>query len=230
MASQGEPAERLCVSFFADGPRWDNFVLTLALPDGMSNIRPFRYGEHRLSQSVSLEIQSDAGVGRLKDMEAVLALRFGTNRTTDRSLVWSVVPLRGIKVTHVDVSEGNNSVYFRLGRLFDFRAVNRLEEAAVEIPSAEREGVGEKAILFTSQLSAPLPLSPSNHQRESSSALTSLIAGTSLPIRDEARRAVYVRALSRSTSRSRSSARPTRIGDHPLHASRFRAHGEGLRP
>jgi hypothetical protein len=47
-----QTANRLFVCFFADGPKWDNFVLTLALPAGISNYRPFRYGDHRVSNGV----------------------------------------------------------------------------------------------------------------------------------------------------------------------------------
>jgi hypothetical protein len=54
-------AESLYVAFFGDGPKWDNFVLTLAAPQGLSNFRPFRYGDRRVAPDVLSDLSTEKG-------------------------------------------------------------------------------------------------------------------------------------------------------------------------
>jgi hypothetical protein len=181
------------VGFFGDGPKWDNFVLTLAPPAGVTNHRPFRYGDNRVASDVLRDIATPAGSEGLKQEGAVLAARFGAAKDTASERLWWLLPLREVQIDHLDYSPGNHSVYFRAGALFDFRGVEDIRDALVNVPDEERGDLGGDAIFFRSTIKPLLGIVDLDEEREVWARLCDLLADDVSPINDMAKRAVYLR-------------------------------------
>jgi hypothetical protein len=182
----------LYLAFFGDGPKWDNFVLTTALPRGMSNGRPFRYGDHRIAQDVLRDMQSDDGRRALTEETAVLAARFGAGEDASGDIRWQLLPLRKVQITLIDYSRDNNSVHFRVGPFFDFSSVGDIRDALVPVPDSERATLGPHTILFRSAAEPRLPECSDKDERAVWARLCDLLSRASSPVRDEAKRSVYV--------------------------------------
>jgi hypothetical protein len=183
----------LYVAFFGDGPKWDNFVLTLAPPNGVSNYRPFRYGDNRVAQDVLTEIGTGAGQIKLSQEPAVLAARFGALPDSPEGSEWQLLPLRKVEIVKIDYLPGNHSVYFRAGALFDFREIEDIRDCLVVIPAGERTVLGKEAIFFRSDVQPQgVPVAPED-ERASWTKLCSLLTAANSPVRAEAKKATYVR-------------------------------------
>lgn len=115
----GKDSVYLC--FFGDGPKVDNFVLTLSTPPGISNFRPFRYRDERVAPDVLEDMKSTDALAPFEGQRVILAARFGARTATEDGGIWKVLPLREVSVTFIDFSPDNHSIYFRAGALFDFR-------------------------------------------------------------------------------------------------------------
>jgi hypothetical protein len=188
--SDGSP---LSLAFFGDGPKWDNFVLTLSLPSGVSNYRPFRYSDHRVAPDVLSAMATDAGRKSLLASPVWLAARFGAQGDESHPYRWHLLPLRQVELTHIDYSPGNHSVYFRAGPLFDFRKVSDIRDALFTIPTSEHAALTPGHIFFRTATALPLaPVDPQD-EREAWTRLCDLLAATNSPVHDEAKRAVFVR-------------------------------------
>lgn len=225
IAAMGDPGglagKRLFVCFFGDGPKWHNFVLTLALPPGLSNVRPFRYGDNRIAPDVLAELDAEGGIERVKQLEATLAVRFGTNPYTPAAFHSLVLPLREVTVTFVDRAEGNNSVYFRGGALYDYPNGESPLGSGATIPDEELAELGTQVILFASDL--PLPQTPAAEdeqgQREAWTRLTSLIATPGTPVNPDAKRATFIRFGHPRTGTE--AATPDRVFDSSVEGPRY---------
>lgn len=180
---------KLILSFFADGPLWDNTVYVPAYPTGMSYFRPFRYRRKWISGSLCEELKECKSRNKLIGNEAVLAARFISER--HKSMV---LPIRAVEVTHIDFIPDNVCVYFRLGQFY--------------LPDFDSE-LSKDCLLFASDADAapkdclffrcrPVSLPALCHKGDDEDQAwinwtRALSKDKSLPISEKARRTVFIR-------------------------------------
>lgn len=101
------------VSWFADGPKWENMALVAFYPQGLSYFRPFRYRHERISEQVLNELkESVTKVLTSSSVDTLLCAKFFSGE--------SVIPIRRIELTHAQVSGSEYYLYFKVGPLVDY--------------------------------------------------------------------------------------------------------------
>lgn len=182
--------ENLYVCFFGDGRLWDNVSLVAAYPSGFSYFRAFRYRDERIQGAVLDEMGSRGKLERLVGAEAILAMRFVSEK--HKSLL---LPVRRIEISHIDYMRDNHSIYFTMGPLVDFGQFRDLQSACVEVPPKEGERPGEPALFFRASIDVPDDYFATKHKEPGAwTAYSDLVAGSeALPIREEARQSVFLR-------------------------------------
>lgn len=185
--------------FYADGPRADNLVRLPAFPTGVSYDRPFRYRDTWIDDALLEELRRNRNA--LDDQDIVLAMRF-----RDQAYQDVVVPMRLGTLQASAISPDQSQFYFRVGRLVDFANAQDLQDLAVTLQGPIAAASRGKLLI---RLDAPAPIATSADEAEDASwtTLTGLIAkSATLPVSDDARRALYLR-LQRPRARRRLTAK-----------------------
>jgi hypothetical protein len=187
---EGTKKLMLYLSFFGDGPKWDNFVRLAAYPPGFSYFRPFRYRDERIHPELLERLNHLDGRGNFVDATCVISLRFLSQEQR-----WLILPLRKACIRHIDRQEGDNSVYFTLGEFADFSSANALRERCIAVPESERTSLSPETIFFESAAEPPDDgFVPASRELAAWTHYCDLISAEhELPIREEARNAVYLR-------------------------------------
>jgi hypothetical protein len=187
-------AGELLLCFFGDGPYWRDFVLGPAYPSGFSYIWPFRYDDKYVEPSLRTELAKTNRPHNLEGSTAILGARFGGIHNN------KVLPIRKVTVSHVDVSAGVYSLYFRCGPLVDFRKAATLSGLALDLSPA---AAGSATYLcFRESVTLPSFLGDDLALEEQVWAqfCQLLSAETALPVRDDAKRSLFLRFRTPSTS------------------------------
>jgi hypothetical protein len=193
-------ANFLC--FNGDGPYWDNVLLIPGYPSGYSYLRPFRYRDSWVQKHLLKEIQNKVAREKLVGTSVILSMRFRLKQKK-----WSLIPIRKAIIRNIDPMPDNQSIYFSMGALYDFKKAKSLSDACINIKEKERDAVGE-ALFFTANLEIPLKECENDTTEDAAwVSLVNLIAGEkNLPIRKEAKRALFIRF------RGISGKEPSKIG------------------
>jgi hypothetical protein len=176
----------LFLTFYGEGPYWDNTVMLPAYPTGFSYARPFRYRDKWVEPSL-LDRAINAP-GSFVGQQAILAMRFRTGGAETQ-----FVPLRLVELTTV-AREEDNFVYFRLRQFVDFSTVTSLASAALPLPASANtrsSGRTSRKLFFEGETST-VSLASAERDAEMWGKLTELIAADrKLPVADEAKKAVF---------------------------------------
>ena len=185
----------LFITFLADGALWDNIALVPAYPSGFSFPRPFRYRDTWVSSDLIKEMSQEGSRSKLASSAAVLAMRFKSKRYEKR-----ILPLRQVTLTHIHYLPGNHSVFFKLGKFFNFANARTLSEATIRLTEEQFRTVGQ-ALFFRHPMDLPPNTFPISQDEDSLWVRYSdlLSTETSLPIRREARDALFLRFRPPST-------------------------------
>lgn len=207
----------LVLSFYGDGPKWENFVHLPAFPSGCSYFRPFRYRDEWLEEGLLDRLKTDwKAVGRT---ELLVGSRFKS-----APWEWSFLPIRSATMTHFRFNEGEEHyIHFKLGPMVDFRERPELQTLLVSIPDDERERIG-KAFFFESKLTIPgNQFVGLESERAAWAGLADALNATSLPIPDEVRNAVFFRVQWPLKGAARLDAKELERteGEGPLHGFRL---------
>jgi hypothetical protein len=166
------------LTFYADGPLWDNALLLPAYPEGYSYFRPFRYRDKWVADDVrAAMVEEPAGFCGLT---VALGLRF-------RDPAHGFIPLREGTITHVEANPDNNYVEFRLGRFYGLPEVEDLAELKVDLPRG-----ADEALFFAGSAVPPERAPCEDPGAEIWTRAVELLAKTRLPIRDEVRSGVFL--------------------------------------
>ncbi|HMD87935.1 MAG TPA: hypothetical protein VKF38_02120 [Anaerolineaceae bacterium] len=178
----------LYISFFGDGPLWDNTVLISAYPQEISYFRPFRYRDSWIQDTLLKKIKTAEGRKTLNDNPVIICMRF-----IDPNFKWLLLPIRKAKLTFIDYSPDNNSIYFRLGSYFNFTGIQELKSACLEIPPAEQSFVSN-SLFFESniQFSDSSFYSQENNEGIWAKYCDFIARDYSLPINKDARNALFL--------------------------------------
>ena len=177
----------LFLTFYGDGPYWDNTVVLPAYPSGYSYFRPFRYRDAWV-QPALLERMARDPTGFVGEV-ASLCMRFSTKGSES-----ALVPIRSVTLTSVR-AEDDNFVYFKLGPFFRFERGQSLYKCSLNVPEevdAAADGQEpDRRLFFEADLQVPAG-APEDQDAEMWGRLGELIAGEqSLPIAEKARRALF---------------------------------------
>jgi hypothetical protein len=188
----------LFVTFYGDGPYWDNTLLVPAYPSGYLYFRPFRYRDKWVDPKLREKFISEpAG---FRGRPANLCMRFRDKSATDR-----LVPIRRARLSSVQ-REDDSFVYFKLGEFFEFPETGTLSDFALPMP-AEGVSGSENYLLFESDIALP-QLSSEEKDAQMWARLGELIAKeTVLPIAQEAKQAVFLHF------RTPTQAQPATVGE-----------------
>jgi hypothetical protein len=178
------------LSFYGDGPKWENFVYLPAYPSGCSYFRPFRYRDKWVEAELLAKLRQNWQ--EVAKEELVLAARFQPAQPDPWN--WSVLPIRKATLTHFRFNEGEEHyIYFSLGPMVDFRERPELQSLIQVIPKDERDRVGE-AFFFESAISFPEEAFVARPaERAAWAGFADSLSETTLPIASEVRKAVFVR-------------------------------------
>ncbi len=175
----------LYLGFFGDGPKWDNFARLGAYPSGFSYLRPFRYQDKRIAPNVLADLDRRDPT-RFAEREAVICARFSTS--DDRRLI---VPIRKAIIRHVDRQPGDNAIYFTVGPYIDFTRAASLRDVSFTLS----EELHEDVILFESDIEPAAGDFIAEDQEFSAWSHYCDLLGREeqFPIREEAKRSVFIR-------------------------------------
>ncbi len=180
----------LFLCFYGNSTLWDNHVLVPAYPKGHSYPRPFRYPDGRIQPDLLKTMADETGRRNLVGSTAFLCLRALPKSEEHR---WSLVPVREVEITHIDYLPESNSIYFRMGRFFDYTKVSGFRESQIEIPESEREAIGD-SIFFRSRLRLDSESFVDGAEEGAWAKYAHLVAkDQDFPINDNARHAVFFR-------------------------------------
>jgi hypothetical protein len=192
----------LFLCFYANGPRADNLVRLPAFPSGCSYDRPFRYRDKWIDSTLLEDLRADSH--KHDGADVVVGLRFIGEKVSD-----ALIPLRRGRLLATSLSPDQNQFYFRVDRLYQFANATDLGDAALQIPTTVAEA--KRGLLFfdLEGLDVPDALDTDEQEDGSWTRLTELIGkSSSLPVHDDARRAVYLRL---QRPRRRRFAKPKKI-------------------
>jgi hypothetical protein len=210
---RGDERVTLVLSFYGDGPKWENFVYLPAYPSGCSYFRPFRYRDKWVEPALLARLRRDWK--SVADQELVVAARFLTAPWT-----WSVLPIRKARLTHFRFNEGEEHyIHFQLREMIDFRERPELQTLMQDIPEDEQTRVGQ-AFMFESSLSFPEEaFVPLDAERAAWAGLADALTKSALPIPAEVRNAVFIRVQwpVRKDERLDSEVIAMSGGEGPLH-------------
>ena len=207
----------LVISFYGDGPKWENLVYLPAFPSGCSYFRPFRYRDKWVEPSILALLRQDWKTVAKQDL--LVAARFQAAPWS-----WSLLPIRKATLTHFRYNEGEEHyIHFSLGPMFDFTERAELKSLLVEIPADEQATVGT-AFMFESSLAIPGNrfVDPAS-ERAAWAGLADSLKTTALPIPAQVRDAVFVRAQWPVKGKKRVDATivAKSEGEGPLHGFRL---------
>jgi len=180
---------QLFLCFFGDGPRWDNILLVPSYPSSYSYPRPFRYRDKWIQADLLNELSNKNKFKSFIGSQAVLCMRFLTEEHK-----WKLIPIRKVKITHIDMLSDNNSVYFKLESFRDYRSFSKLSEACLEIDIEDYEKIGS-SLFFKSNTIIP-ENSFVNVDNEDANWIkfSDLVAREDiLPIKEDAKRGLFLR-------------------------------------
>lgn len=185
--------KNLYICFFGDSRLWDNVILSTAYPEGFSYFRPFRYRDAWIHGALIDElVDSDYRKG-LIGQEATLAIRFKSEEHK-----WKIFPLRKIVITGIDYIPDNQSIYFKMGPMLDFRRLEGdLLNNCLEIPQNERNKSSGTELMFYSSASLNAENFVSEEKEVASWVAYCDLIGKddSLPINPEARSCIFFRFI-----------------------------------
>jgi hypothetical protein len=177
----------LLLSFYGDGPKWENFVYLPAYPSGCSYFRPFRYRDKWVEPGLLAELREDWKPISEKDL--VIAARFHTDPWN-----WALLPIRKGKLTHFRFNEGEEHyIHFSLDQMIDFRGAPDLATLMHNIPEGEEARVGDAFFFESSMEFADEGFVDAESERAAWAGLADALTNTSLPIPPEVRKAVFMR-------------------------------------
>jgi hypothetical protein len=172
----------LFVTFYGDGPYWDNALRLPAYPSDYAYFRPFRYRDKWIHPDLLAKI--DTKPAAFNGEPAILAMRFEAAR--DR-----LIPIRGARLSSIE-REDDVFVYFRFGRFFEFPdpKAGTLESFSIPMPP---EGISGTDDYLFFEASASLPnTSASDAETHMWARLGELIdAEKRLPVAPEAKHGVF---------------------------------------
>jgi hypothetical protein len=179
----------LFLCFYGDGPLWDNILLIPGYPSDHSYLRPFRYRDAWVQNSLLAEIRDEKAREKLIGTQVILCMRFLLEEKK-----WSILPIRKAMIRHVDPMSDNQSVYFSMGPLYDFNKVKALSDICVNINPSERDAVGG-ALFFRAEL--PIPFTECENEEIEDAAwarFVDLVASEkSFPFKEQAKGALFIR-------------------------------------
>jgi len=183
-----QKSKTLFLCFNADGPHWDNILRLPGYPQGYSYVRPFRYKDNLIEGSLLEEINSEQERENLKGQDVFLCMRF-----LNEDNKWLLLPIREVKIEHIDPMPENQSVYFSMGSMYDFTGVKELSDICLEIDESERGEVGE-ALFFRAKIIVPNDKFEVENEDSAWVAFTNLVAmDSSLSIHEKAKHGLYIR-------------------------------------
>lgn len=125
------------ISWFADGPKWENMLRIPFLSQGLSYSRPFRYRDEWISAEIlsGLETSSTNVLTRSKNERVLLCAKF---QNTD-----SIILIREVMITQISELGGEYYIYFRAGRFVDYRGASSILQYSAQlfeaIPQQDRQ-------------------------------------------------------------------------------------------
>lgn len=177
------------LTFYGDGPHWDNIIKIPAYPSETSYYRPFKYRDRWLQPELLNKIQNENGRESLIGENAFLCVRFISQ---DFSL--KILPIRKAKITKIIFVPDNHSVYFTLGSMVNYSFYDDLLSACLSIPPEEQRAV-QNYLMFYSDIQCHDALfCEPVHETEAWVHYSDLIArDETLPIRNDARSSLFIR-------------------------------------
>jgi hypothetical protein len=177
---------QLVLSFFADGPLWDNVVYTPAYPSGMSYFRPFRYRDKWIEDALLEKLKDVKKLKKIIGQQVILAMRFYSDPYASQ-----VLPLRAAKIIHIDFIPDNICVYFQLQQFYKLDFKSTFLDQCLSF-STKKERVPKEKLFFCCE-SSSLPMSDKNEDEMWINWTNAISSDTSLPFNEKARRSVFVR-------------------------------------
>jgi hypothetical protein len=181
----------LVLTYYGDGPRWDNAILLAAYPPGHSYGRPFRYRDKWVTDELRQLL--DRTPNAFVEAEATIGMRF-------YDPAFGFVPLRDATVSAVRGGDANY-IHFRLGPLHDYEG-RTLCSACRPFPE---DMSSTEALMFLVKEPLRAPAEPDRvaQQLERWAALADAIAREdTLPVSDSSRRGIFFAAYPAKRSRS----------------------------
>lgn len=179
-------SDRLILGFFGDSGLAENLAFVPAYPSGMSYFRPFRYRDKWLDDKMKQLLKNPKGRSQLIGQNAVLATTFCSTDYTSL-----VLPIRDVRITHIDFIPDNISVYFQLGTFYEHDFEMGLREQCLEFASAEE--TPEDHLLFKCNPMSMPALWDKNEDEAWINWVNAISKDESLPFSDKARRSIFVR-------------------------------------
>lgn len=178
----------LFLCFFGDGPRWENILQLPGYPRGYSYVRPFRYRDKWIQGELLDVISNEQEREKLKRQDVFVCMRF-----LDEKNKWLVLPIRKAKIEHIDPMPENQSVYFSMGPMYDFKGVKELSSICLEIDTSRRKEIGE-ALFFKSDIVVPINKFEETNEDNAWIRYTDLVAGDqNLNIHADAKNGLFIR-------------------------------------
>lgn len=158
----------LIVSWFADGPKWENMALATFYPQGLSYFRPFRYRHEWISEQVLDELrESGTKVLTSSNIDTLLCAKFSSGQST--------FPIRRIKVTHIQASADEYYLYFKVGPLVDYRQCTSILDYSAELMDSITEEDRQKLIHSSTYDLTGLSFVPEQDQQAEDSSWAKLL-------------------------------------------------------
>lgn len=131
----------------------------------------------------------------MKSQEALLCMRFSKDDYKS-----TIIPVRKAKITFLEYLPNNNSVYFTLENMFNFKDIKSLKDASLMLPGNLQDQLSE-SLFFSADIDLPLSECTSwQEEDEAWSAYVDLIAkDTYFPINKEAKKSIFLRLRSISS-------------------------------
>lgn len=180
--------DALFLCFYGDGPMWDNVTMVPGFPSGCSYLRSFRYRDSWIQNELREKMKNGQKSDKQAFGDAVLCMRF-INENNSRL----ILPVRMVTIEKVDPMPDNQSVYFRMGPLYDFTKVKTLTDACMTIVPSEQTRIGS-ALFFEAGITVPRDKFTIEREDEAWVAYADLIAkDSSVSINPDARRSLFIR-------------------------------------
>jgi hypothetical protein len=180
---------QLFLCFYGDGTLWDNILLLPAYPSGYSYFRPFRYRDNWIQGDLLDKMSNEEKRKAMIGSEAILCMRFLAEEHK-----WKLLPVRKASITHIDYLPDNHSFYFSVGPFYDFRTIEELNKACLELDVRERSVIGESLFFFSELTTLHNDFVSEEKEDAIWVRFSDLVAKERiLPLKEEAKRGLFMR-------------------------------------
>jgi hypothetical protein len=197
------------VSWFADGPKWENMLTAPFYSQGLTYFRPFRYRDEWIS--VDLLAQLEQSVVHVKNSSKEEGTLLGA-KFLDSDLL---IPIREIELTQVSKRGDEHYLYLRLGCFIDYRNASSLLEFMPQVMETvngeDHQKRFHKSALDLGSLSFVQKYDLAAENQSWTRFVDLLCSCTDLPL-DQVRQSIFLRLASVRQQNHTEDLKPALIG------------------